>query len=355
MRFSAQGKFLITPRLIPRTVSMLAVGGPPAFQYDIPGYRHYELSNHLGNVTTIITGQKLPILSGSTLTGYKPQIVQSMDYSPFGVTRLAFDVTAMSTTHPVGDGYRYGFQGQEKDDEIKGAGNSLNYKYRMHDPRLGRFFAVDPLFREYPWNSTYAFSENRVIDGVELEGLEYSTALYMAASQQSPRILHDSDIRKGMNQAEGMGYIAILTGATILTPIPGDEAFGINLLLNSTSALFDVTSQVASGQDVDFVGPLLNFAPGGMLLKEGLDAVLDVKLDGTLRTPFYTTGEEQNKTITETVIDFGAGVLTNKAAGKLPKEIDQVPVGKVIKEGVSNGVENIGGQVIKNALNEEDN
>lgn len=43
----------------------------------------------------------------------------------------------------------------------------------MHDPRIGRFFAPDPLFRSYPHNSPYAFSENRVIDGVELEGLEY--------------------------------------------------------------------------------------------------------------------------------------------------------------------------------------
>lgn len=43
----------------------------------------------------------------------------------------------------------------------------------MHDPRVGRFFAVDPLASKYPHNSPYAFSENRVIDGVELEGLEY--------------------------------------------------------------------------------------------------------------------------------------------------------------------------------------
>ena len=42
----------------------------------------------------------------------------------------------------------------------------------MHDPRIGRFFAVDPLTKKYPWNSAYAFSENRVIDGVELEGRE---------------------------------------------------------------------------------------------------------------------------------------------------------------------------------------
>jgi len=71
-------------------------------------------------------------------------------------------------------GYKYGYQGQEMDNEIKGVGNSINYKYRMHDPRLGRFFAIDPLFRKYAYNSPYAFSENRVIDGIELEGLEVS-------------------------------------------------------------------------------------------------------------------------------------------------------------------------------------
>ena len=56
----------------------------------------------------------------------------------------------------------------------------------MHDPRIGRFFAVDPLAREYPYYSPYAFSENRVIYGVELEGLEYypvnpTKALYAIA------------------------------------------------------------------------------------------------------------------------------------------------------------------------------
>ena len=71
------------------------------------------------------------------------------------------------------DAYRYGFQGQEKDDEIKGEGKSVNYKFRMHDSRVGRFFTVDPLARKYAYNSPFAFSENRVVDGIELEGLEY--------------------------------------------------------------------------------------------------------------------------------------------------------------------------------------
>ncbi len=69
-------------------------------------------------------------------------------------------------------GYRYGFQGQEKDDEIKGEGNSVNYKYRMHDVRIGRFFAVDPMYKEYSYYSPYVFSGNEVIAAVELEGLQ---------------------------------------------------------------------------------------------------------------------------------------------------------------------------------------
>ncbi|MBL4705721.1 MAG: hypothetical protein JKY54_14445 [Flavobacteriales bacterium] len=61
-----------------------------------------------------------------------------MDYYPYGVQ--------MPGRHQSSESYRYGFQGQgqgqEKDDEVKGEGNSVNYKYGMHDPRLGRFFAV---------------------------------------------------------------------------------------------------------------------------------------------------------------------------------------------------------------------
>jgi RHS repeat-associated protein len=72
------------------------------------------------------------------------------------------------------DSYRYGFQNQEKDDELKGAGNSVNYTYRMHDPRIGRFFAVDPLASKYPQWSPYVFSGNQVVHMVELEGLEPS-------------------------------------------------------------------------------------------------------------------------------------------------------------------------------------
>ena len=72
--------------------------------------------------------------------------------------------------------YKFGFNGQEQDDEIKGGGNYVNFMYRMHDPRIGRFLIIDPMVKSFPWNSPYAFAENRPIDGKDLEGRERDQA-----------------------------------------------------------------------------------------------------------------------------------------------------------------------------------
>src|SRR5690554_3033186 len=101
------------------------------------------------------------------------------------------------TRHANTSDYRYGFQGQEMDNEIKGEGNSINYTFRMHDLRVGRFFAIDPLFRKYPHNSPYAFSENDVISHVELEGLEkefYYDAIESASQRAKTRTHGDKGL-----------------------------------------------------------------------------------------------------------------------------------------------------------------
>ena len=68
--------------------------------------------------------------------------------------------------------YRYGFNGKENDNEVKGEGNQQDYGMRIYDPRLGKFLSVDPLLKEYPWNSTYAFAENSPISNIDLDGAE---------------------------------------------------------------------------------------------------------------------------------------------------------------------------------------
>ena len=128
------------------------------------GDKSYELSNHLGNVLSVVSDKKIPTFVNSSLAYFNTDIKAYNDYYPFGIL--------LPGRHANTSGYRYGFQGQEMDNEIKGEGNSLNYTFRMHDPRVGRFFAVDPLFKDYPHYTPYSFSGNKVTVHVELEGKE---------------------------------------------------------------------------------------------------------------------------------------------------------------------------------------
>ncbi len=128
------------------------------------GARTYEISNHLGNVLAVISdtsegcsaAKPIPYSSNSTTVEYYlADILSSQDYSPFGVTLEGREFTLAGA-----EDYRYGYQGSEKDDEIKGSGNSYDFGARMYDSRVGRWLTLDPLASEYPHQSDYAFVSN---------------------------------------------------------------------------------------------------------------------------------------------------------------------------------------------------
>ncbi|CAN5453109.1 hypothetical protein BH10BAC2_BH10BAC2_33960 [soil metagenome] len=77
-------------------------------------------------------------------------------------------------SYSSGTGYRYGFNGKENDNEVKGTGNQQDYGMRIYDPRVGRFLSVDPISKSYPMLTPYQFASNRPIDGVDQDGLEYA-------------------------------------------------------------------------------------------------------------------------------------------------------------------------------------
>ncbi|MFN3916817.1 MAG: hypothetical protein ACK4K0_03645 [Flavobacteriales bacterium] len=59
-------------------------------------------------------------------------------------------------------GFRYGYnKGSEKDDEIKGAGNSYTTYFRQLDTRLGRWLSIDPV--KQAWQSPYSSMDNNPI------------------------------------------------------------------------------------------------------------------------------------------------------------------------------------------------
>ncbi|RFS18676.1 hypothetical protein DVR12_26895 [Chitinophaga silvatica] len=69
-------------------------------------------------------------------------------------------------------GYRYGFNGKENDNEVKGEGNQQDYGMRMYDPRIGKFLSVDPITKKYPELTPYQFASNTPIQAIDLYGLE---------------------------------------------------------------------------------------------------------------------------------------------------------------------------------------
>ncbi len=61
----------------------------------------------------------------------------------------------------------------EKDDEVKGAGNSMDFGNRIYDNRLGKWLSPDNLFYKYPYLSPYNFAANNPILFVDNNGDDF--------------------------------------------------------------------------------------------------------------------------------------------------------------------------------------
>jgi hypothetical protein len=95
-----------------------------------------------GSTTSSINWQNLQI--------WKPQMVQE---------EVLVDICEKD-----GDRYMFGFNNMPKDNEIAGIGNSIDYKARQLDTRIGRFWSVDPLTKKFPMLTPYQFASNTPIE-----------------------------------------------------------------------------------------------------------------------------------------------------------------------------------------------
>lgn len=66
-------------------------------------------------------------------------------------------------------------------------GRATRSSSRMHVPRIGRLLSLDLLASNFPWNSSYAFAENKVIQFIELEGLETAINRMDVSYNQAPQ------------------------------------------------------------------------------------------------------------------------------------------------------------------------
>ncbi|WP_299248413.1 polymorphic toxin-type HINT domain-containing protein [uncultured Aquimarina sp.] len=128
---------------------------------NIVGDKRYELSNHLGNVLSVVSDRKFISLIGG-VTSFTPDVLTFNDYYPFG--------SLLPNRHGNSSDYRYGFNGMEADSELKGEGNSYDFGSRMYDPRIGRWFAEDPMGYALPSSSPYSFANNNPIVLIDPDG-----------------------------------------------------------------------------------------------------------------------------------------------------------------------------------------
>ncbi|MCA6498679.1 MAG: hypothetical protein IM558_13240, partial [Chitinophagaceae bacterium] len=124
------------------------------------GKQIFELSNHLGNVLATITDKKLQVSTNNSSTSYFEAEVQTVqDYYAFGMQMPG---------RKSSGGYRYGFNGQERSDEI--AVGLFSAEYWEYDSRIGRRWNVDPVKKL--WQSDYATFSNNPIWKIDPNGAD---------------------------------------------------------------------------------------------------------------------------------------------------------------------------------------
>jgi len=135
------------------------------------------------------------------------------------------------------------FQGQEFNEDF-----DLDYyefKYRFHDPQIGRFIQIDPLADEYVYNSTYAFSENKVTGHIELEGLEAVDirGLVEKGIRQTGTNVTDASVNKVMQSYDagqvkgGIGATKMLKTAGIMALVVLQPEIGVPLAISDLTGV----------------------------------------------------------------------------------------------------------------------
>ena len=111
------------------------------FEYRVKRGKRFEIGNHLGNVVNVVTDRKIAIqdqVDPTKVAYYQAEVIMQADYYPFGMS--------MNGRFGNSDAYNFGFQGQQKVDEISGEGNHYTAEYWEYDPRLGRRWNLDPKY-----------------------------------------------------------------------------------------------------------------------------------------------------------------------------------------------------------------
>jgi len=257
------------------------------------------ITDHLGNVRATVSDMLLPRTSNT----FDADLRTLTDYYPFGMTMPGRSYEAAGI-----DAHRYGYNGKENDNEVKGEGNQQDYGFRIYDPRVARFLSVDPLAPDYPWYTPYQFAGNTPIQAIDLDGLE---PFFVAGTTQTQQDAQDSRIKESVKNVVSTLGLNDLNVTPLNTGFSwsnedrsGTMKHGGNTLLNGEKARAEaaqlladyVVSNHVAGQPITLAG----YSHGGNVAIQAIPLIRkavgkDVQINlVTLFTPAFAGRSTEN-------------------------------------------------------------
>ena len=259
---------------------------------------------------------------------------------------------------------KYGFNGQLKDNEMYGEGNSINYTARIYDSRLGKFLSIDPLTRDYPWYTPYQFAGNKPIAYVDLDGAEEAKFDAMdrntrkAAKQLFPDNPEKQEayiFKAGRDRAIGaaMGAVAILAeyspvlarlgflGATVsggISIAKGDDAYDV--IKSAYSGFYGGAALGVGGPATSLLGIA------------GKGAVSGIVGDVTGQTFDNVFGNSDGYDLGQMVKSGAIGAIANVLSSKLIDAVN-VKVDQLVSKALAQTVTETYRSVIQKAIKSE--
>ncbi|WP_437648789.1 RHS repeat domain-containing protein [Sorangium sp. So ce362] len=234
--------------------SRLVYGPTGLIAVRVDGVLYFVAKDHLGSIRTI--------------TREDGTLVAAFDYDPFGETSsLSGDASA----------FRYRFTGQEVDLET----GLYNFRLRLYDPALGRFYQVDPAGQQA---SPYIYVGDAPLLFVDRSGADFGLSLLIAiiigavvsamVSAVTYAIVNRNDFHsRDFGIAIGAGALAGAIGGAVGFAGPAVLAAGATTIGAATvaqSAAFSITAGAAFGAGGGALGQLAANAVTGQDLGSGM-------------------------------------------------------------------------------------
>jgi RHS repeat-associated protein len=215
------------------------------------GYLYIYVANETENLSVYF--------DNLNVTHVRGPLIEETHYYPFGLTMAGIS----SKTFNTDISNKRKFVGQELDEDFDL--DIYHFKFRSHDCQIGRFLQIDPLSDKYVSNSTYAYAENRPIDGIDLEGLEFLRTVVNSILDPYSAGIHWSiywSFKKYEygESVDAMGRLSSGTSAKPTSPGPAP----IRRMQAGVNVLNDIDKAIQPGLDIlDVSATLMSFVPIG--------------------------------------------------------------------------------------------